>query len=114
MWNKIKTFFIAGFVLLAGVCGMLFKKLRSTSDALKKMEHATETRTKAEERTADIAVHTAHDLEKVIENTFEQNKERRDDILTGSDENSNTSSDKTYNAVSGKTYNDIIKGRSRK
>ena len=114
MWNKIKTFFIAGFVLLAGVCGMLFKKLRSTSDALKKMGHATEARTEAEERTADIAVHTAHDLEKVIENTFEQNKERRDDILTSSCENSNEVSDKTYNAVSGKTYNDIIKGRSRK
>lgn len=114
MWNKIKTFFIAAFVLLAGVCGMLFKKLRSTSETLKKMEHATEARTKAEERTADIAVHTTHDLEKVIENTFVQNKERRDDILTGSDENSNAASGKTYNAVSGKTYNDIIKGRSRK
>lgn len=114
MWNKIKTFFIAGFVLLAGVCGMLFKKLRSTSDALKKMEHATDARTEAEERTADIAVHTTHDLEKVIKNTFVQNEGRRDDILAASDENSNTASDKTYNVVSGKTYNDIIKGRSRK
>ena len=113
MWNKIKTFFIAGFVLLAGVCGMLFKKLRSTSETLKKMEHATASRTDAEKRTADIAVHTAHDLEKVIENTFEQNKERRDDILTGSDENSNEVSGKTYKAVSGKTYNDIIKGRNK-
>lgn len=114
MWNKIKTFFIAGFVLLAGVCGIFFKKLRSTSDALKKMEHATEARTEAEKRTADIAVHTARNLEKVIENTFVQDKERRDDILTGSNENSNAASGKTYNAVSGKTYNDIIKGRSRK
>lgn len=114
MWDKIKTFFIAGFVLLAGVCGILFKKLRSTSETLKKMEHATEARTEAEERTADIAVHTANDLGKVIENTFVQNKERRDDILTGSDENSNEVSNKNYKAVSGKTYNDIIKGRSRK
>lgn len=114
MWNKIKAFFIAGFVLLAGVCGMLFKKLRSTSETLKRMEHATDARTGAEERMADIAVHTTHDLEKVIKNTFVQDEGRRDDILTGSDENSNTSSDKTYNAVSGKTYNDIIKGRSRK
>ena len=113
MWNKIKTFFIAAFVLLAGVCGMLFKKLRSTSETLKKMEHATESRTEAEKRTADIAVHTAHDLEKVIKSTFVQNEGRRDDILTGSDENSNEVSDKTYNAVSGKTYNDIIKGRNK-
>ena len=106
MWDKIKTFFIAAFVLLVGVCGMLFKKLRSTSETLKKMEHATDARTEAEERTADIAVHTTHDLEKVIKSTFVQNEGRRDDILEGSD--------KTYNAVSGKTYNDIIKGRSRK
>ena len=105
MWDKIKTFFIAAFVLLVGVCGMLFKKLRSTSETLKKMEHATDARTEAEERTADIAVHTTHDLEKVIKNTFVQDEGRRDDILEGSD--------KTYNAVSGKTYNDIIKGRNK-